>query len=222
MYYSTNVEYLCRMTKDVKELQNMVRTLINEVEELKRRLSKYENPKNSNNSSIPPSQDENRPKRKSLREKTEKKVGGQQGRKGTTLKIVEAPDFTQKHIPDYCNSCGNDISNIAEEFVSKRQVFDIPEIKIEATEHQVYKRVCSCGHQTISSFPSQANAPVSYGNNIESMIGYFYARQYIPFKRMQEIFKDIFSVPISEGGIHYLLNKLVNKAQPAYDLIKQN
>lgn len=221
MYYSTNVEYLCRMTKDVKELQNMVRTLVNEVEELKRRLSKYENPKNSNNSSIPPSQDENRPKRKSLREKTEKKVGGQKGRKGTTLKIVKTPDFIQKHIPDYCNSCGNDISNIAEEFVSKRQVFDIPEIKIEATEHQVYKRVCSCGHQTISSFPSQANAPVSYGNNIESMIGYFYARQYIPFKRMQEIFKDIFSVPISEGGIHYLLNKLVNKAQPAYDLIKQ-
>ena len=35
-----------------------------------------------------------------------------------------------------------------------------------------------------------------------------------------EIFKDIFSVPISEGGIHYLLDKLVAKARPAYDLIK--
>ncbi|MEA1876534.1 MAG: FISUMP domain-containing protein [Bacteroidota bacterium] len=33
---------------------------------LKARLSKYKTPKNSNNSSIPPSQDENRPKRKSL------------------------------------------------------------------------------------------------------------------------------------------------------------
>ena len=37
---------------------------------LKERLSKYETLKNSNNSSIPPSKDENRPKRKSLREKT--------------------------------------------------------------------------------------------------------------------------------------------------------
>ena len=38
---------------------------------------------------------------------------------------------------------------------------------------------------------------------------------------MQEIFKDVFGSPISEGGIHYILNKLVVKAQPAYQLIKQ-
>jgi len=28
-------------------------------------------------------------------------------------------------------------------------------------------------------------------------------------------------VPISEGGIHYLLNKLVKKSQPAYEMIKE-
>lgn len=84
------------MTEDVKELQKMVKILLEKVDfltkenaELKHRLSKYENPKNSNNSSIPPSQDENRPKRKSLREKTDKKVGGQKGRKGTTLKMIK-------------------------------------------------------------------------------------------------------------------------------------
>ncbi len=62
------------MTEDVKELQTLVIVLFKKVEELtqenadlKRRLSKYENPKNSNNSSVPPSKDENRPKRKSLR-----------------------------------------------------------------------------------------------------------------------------------------------------------
>jgi len=62
---------------------------------------------------------------------------------------------------------------------------------------------------------------VSYGNNIESLIGYFHTRQYIPFKRMKEIFGDVFNAPISEGGIHYILDKLVTKAQPAYELIKQ-
>jgi len=62
------------MTEDVKELQTLVIVLLKKVEELtqevadlKHRLSKYENPKNSNNSSVPPSKDENRPKRKSLR-----------------------------------------------------------------------------------------------------------------------------------------------------------
>jgi len=209
------------MTEDVKELQKMVYSLMEEIKELKHRLSKYENPKNSNNSSIPPSQDENRPVRKSLREKTDKKVGGQKGRKGTTLKMIETPDFIQKHIPDYCNSCGNNISEVDAKFAGKRQVFDIPEIKVNVTEHHVFKKTCTCGHETTSSYPTQANAPVSYGNNIESMIGYFHTRQYIPFKRMKEIFKDIFNTPISEGGIHYLLSKLVKKSQPAYDLIKQ-
>ena len=213
--------YFCFMTEDVKELQKMVYSLMEEIKELKHRLSKYENPKNSNNSSVPPSKDENRPKRKSLREKTGKKVGGQKGRKGTTLKMINTPDFRQKHVPDFCNCCGSDISELTSQFVGKRQVFDIPEIKVQVTEHQVFKVRCNCGHETTSSYPTQANAPVSYGNNIESLIGYFHARQYIPFKRMQEIFKDIFNTPISEGGIHYLLSKLVKKSQPAYDLIKQ-
>ena len=223
------------MTKDVKvlqkqvlDLQDLVLTLLDKVEalskenvELKRRLSKYEHPKNSNNSSIPPSKDENRPQRKSLREKSNRKVGGQKGRKGKTLTMIETPDVIEKHVPEYCTCCGNNISEIPAQFVGKRQVFDIPEIKVKVTEHQILKKACSCGHETESNYPTQANAPVSYGNNIESLIGYFHTRQYLPFKRMHEVFKDVFNTPISEGGIHYLLNKLVKKSQPAYDLIKQ-
>jgi len=178
--------------------------------------------KNSGNSSIAPSKDENRPKRnQSLRGKTSLKPGGQKGRKGNTLKMVESPENVHEHKPCYCNGCGNDISNLICEFAGKRQVIDIPEIKQYVTEHRIFKRVCSCGHITTSEFPAEAKAPVSYGNNIESLIGYFHSRQYIPFKRMEEILKDIFNISISEGGIHYLLNKLVNKAVPAYEMIKK-
>ena len=217
------------MTKEHQELHMVIAALIQKVDELtlenaelKNRLSKYETPKNSNNSSIPPSKDENRPQRRSLREQTGRKPGGQKGREGNTLKMAEVPDTVEQHMPDYCNCCGADVSTVSHEFVGKRQVFDIPEIKIHVTEHQVFKKRCnSCGHETTSSFPSQAKAPVSYGNNIESLIGYFHTRQYIPFKRMQEIFTDVFNAPISEGGIHYILDKLVTKAQPAYNMIKQ-
>jgi transposase len=216
------------MLKEVQDLHIIIAELIKKIDELtkentelKNRLRKYETPKNSNNSSVPPSKDENRPKRKSLREKTGRKSGGQKGRKGKTLQMVETPDSTIEHFSNYCNCCGNDISEINSEFAGKRQVFDIPKIKLKVTEHQIFKKVCTCGHETKSHFPAEANAPVSYGNNIESLIGYFHARQYIPFKRMQEIFKDIFNIPISEGGIHYLLNKLVVKVEPAYNLIKQ-
>lgn len=56
------------MTEDIKELQTLVISLLNKVDELSGRLAKYETPKNCNNSSISPSKDENRPKRRSLRE----------------------------------------------------------------------------------------------------------------------------------------------------------
>lgn len=205
------------LTKRVAQLEHL------EVEnsDLKRRLSKYEHPKNSNNSSIPPSKDENRPKRKSLRETSGLKPGGQKGRKGNTLKMVGAPDIIKEHIPSYCNCCGESLDDTPAIFKGKRQVYDIPKIEIKVTEHQIYTKRCKCGHITEGEYPQEANAPVSYGNNMESLIGYFHTRQYIPFKRMKEIFGDVFNAPISEGGIHYILDRLVAKAQPAYELIKQ-
>jgi len=189
---------------------------------LKDKLAKYENPKNSNNSSVPPSKDENRPfKSKSLRKKTGRKPGGQKGHEGTTLKMVSDPNEIIDHAPEYCECCGKDIGSIPGEFVERKQVIDLPPIEPVVTEHRVYKKECSCGHITMSSLPGGLQAPVSYGPMIESLTGYFHSRQYIPFLRMQEIFRDIFSVPISEGGIHCLLNRLSSKALPLYHRIRE-
>jgi len=209
------------LQNEVQELKILVKHLLEENADLKRRLSKYEHPKNSNNSSIPPSKDEDRPKRKSLREKSGLKPGGQKGRKGNTLKMVESPDFIHGHIPFYCNCCGESLDNTQANYKGKRQVYDIPEIEIKVTEHQIFTKQCECGQINEGEYPQEANAPVSYGNNVESLIGYFHTRQYIPFMRIKEIFTDVFNTPISEGGIHYLLDKLVAKAQPAYEMIKQ-
>lgn len=214
------IEKVDCLTKKVNTLTKEVDDLTKENKHLKKRLAKYETPKNSNNSSIPPSKDENRPKRKSLREKSDRDAGGQKGRKGNTLKMVEVPDFIKEYHPEYCNCCGNNLSNSNSTFVGKRQVYDIPPIEIKVTEHRVYERHCCCGHRTRASWPTGVKSPVSYGSNIESLVGYFHTRQYIPFKRLQEIFSDVFNAPISEGGIHYLLKKLARKAAPAYQLIK--
>ena len=104
----------------------MVATLLGEISELKKEVSSlraelsiYKNPKNSRNSSIPPSRDENRPKRnQSLREKSDNKVGGQKGHDGKTLEITNEPDEIIKEIPEYCNNCGLELSEIKEEFIN--------------------------------------------------------------------------------------------------------
>lgn len=209
------LEIIEMQQKQIAELRERVLYLEGE-------LSKYKIKKNSNNSSIPPSQDQFGPaKNQSLRKKSNRKVGGQKGRKGKTLEMTDTPDKIIDHYPDYCEKCGNDIRKVRMEFVNRRQIIDIPPIKPEIQEHRVYKRRCTCGHETCTGFPDNVTSPVGYGSGVEGLIGYLHSRHYIPFMRMHEILCDVFGLSISEGGIHCLLNKLAIKALPAYEKIKE-
>jgi len=196
--------------------------LIARIEVLERELERYTTRKDSNNSSMPPSKDENRPPRtSSLREKGNRKAGGQPGHEGKTLEMTETPDEIIEHRACFCPECGKDVSNQTFEFFGKRQVIDIPTIKQIVTEHRVYRCKCTCGKVVESDFPVGVDSAVRYGNNIETLIGYLSVRQYLPFKRLQEMMNDIFAVQISEGGLHWLLNRLASKGADAYEMIRQ-
>ena len=124
---SDNIKVLI---KKIEDLTRRVEQLEKENAILKEKLAKYENPKNSNNSSIPPSKDENRPfKSKSLRKKTGRKPGDQKGHEGTTLEMVSDPDEIIDHVPEYCECCGKDIGTIPGELVDRKQVIDLPPIQ---------------------------------------------------------------------------------------------
>lgn len=206
----------------VRQQDGEIAFLAKENLSLKERLAKYENPKNSSNSSIPPSKDENRPRpNQSLRKPSGKKPGGQKGREGKTLKVAAVPDVVVDLEPEYCNGCGTSLAAMPATKSQSRQVVDIPPIKAVCTEYRTYAKTCGCGCRTVSGFPPGADAPVSYGGNIEALIGYFHARQYLPFDRMRETFNDVFGISISEGGIHRLLQRFAQKTTPLYQTIKQ-
>ena len=189
---------------------------------LEAEIALLKNKKNSNNSSIPPSQDQNRPRpNQSLRPATDRKPGGQPGHEGTTLLCSNQVDEVIKHSPAACSSCGIDLSNSPEVMVSSRQLIDIPPIVLRRIEHQVYKKQCSCGHTMQGSYPQHVATTVQYGPNIEALVGYLHARQYLPYGRMQELLKDVMGVALSVGGINNILNRLAKKAMPIYDTIKE-
>ncbi|MBJ7883026.1 IS66 family transposase, partial [Gelidibacter salicanalis] len=204
---------IAELESKVIRLEAIIEKLLDKIEDLTHR-------KNSRNSSVAPSKDENRPlKNQSLRTKSGKKVGGQPGHEGTTLEMVGDPDQTIDYKPGFCNCCGNDLTNAPEELLLKRQVVDIPVIFPKYTEHRTFKKTCSCGHQNKSVFPENIRTSISYGANIQATIAYMHTRQYLPFERMSEFFKDVCNLPISQGTICNLLNGFALKAQPAYDLI---
>jgi hypothetical protein len=73
-----------------------------------------ENKKNCDNSSIPPDQAENRPKKSKPSRKIEQKVGGQSGYEGTTLRFNGTVDNVVKHSQSVYSNCGinlNDSNN---------------------------------------------------------------------------------------------------------------
>lgn len=196
--------------------------LITRVQTLEAELATYKNKKNSNNSHTPPSKDENRPmKNQSLREKSDKKVGGQYGHEGKTLQCSTIIDVVVEHKPNYCNCCGQDLTQVPEALIETRQVIDIPIIKPVCTEHRIYRKTCSCGHNMDSNFPSHLIAKVQYGAGVEALAGYLHARQYLPYQRMKEFFCDVMGVDVSVGGINHILKRLTQKALPHYEQIKE-
>ena len=204
------------------ELTALVVELKLEIANLKAELAQYRTPKNSGNSSLPPSSDFAPPKRnQSLREKSDKVAGGQKGHEGFTLPMKEVPDKVAKHSPCICGKCGKDLTDvIAESFVDKRQVIDIPPVQPIYTEHRVYKKTCCCGHVTEGSFPQGVNAPTQYGNSVEVATVYMHSRQYMPYERMAEYFKQVMNLPISPGTLNNIVHRFAQKASPAYHAIK--
>jgi transposase len=206
----------------VDQLTQQISDFKNEISTLKHRLSYFETPKNSSNSSIPPSKDENRPiKNQSLREKSRRNSGGQPGHKGDTLEMTAIPDCLIEHSPDYCQVCGKLLEE-EQQLESCRQVVDLPEIHAIWTEHRQFSKQCNCGHKTTTDFPSSVKAPVQYGAGIEALVCYLHGRQYLPYGRMQELIKDSYGVKISQGSIDNIIKRFAQKGSLVYSKIKAN
>lgn len=145
----------------------MIRDLQIEIQLLK-------NGRKSDTSSTPGSQDYGRSNKYNLREKSDRKSGGQIGHKGSSLKMVEKPDETKKHIPGYCKQCGGEFgADTVFEIHQRKQEVVIPPIKARFIEHQSYRCTCSkCNTQTTTGLPSHLKANIQYGGNIQALITY--------------------------------------------------
>ena len=159
--------------------------------------------KDSHNSSKPPSSDGlNKPKPKSLRSPSGRSTGGQPGHSGQTLRMVEKPDFMVSHQVNQCAACGCPLTGQAPDRIERRQVFDLPEPKLEVTEHQAEIKTCACGCINRAAFPPDATAPVQYGLRVKSVAVYLKEYQLLPFERLAEIMRDIFACnTFSEGSL---------------------
>jgi transposase len=182
----------------VVELKLLVSAQAERIAELERQVAS-----NSHNSSKPPSSDglRKKPAPKSLRQRTGRKPGRAKGDPGGRLEQVANPDAILDHHPAACGRCGDDLAGAVSAGYRARQVFDLPEIAPEVTEHRLHLAVCGCGHTTAATAPEHVPASAVYGAGVRAAICYLSAYQHLPAKRLAEAMDCLFGLPVSTGTV---------------------
>jgi len=200
--------------------QEQIPTLTKRVGELEASLHKT-----SRNSSKPPSTDglaKPPPKPKSLRKKSTRKSGGQPKHKGHTLELTDAPDHTIEIPVTQCDGCDAQLSDQPVMGHERRQVFEIPQPRIEITEYRSEMKSCpECGKNVKGVFPDGVNARTQYGERFNAVLVYLNQQMLLPAERTVQLIKDLFGQQVSQGTLFRAVEKCHDKLAGYEDAIKQ-
>jgi transposase len=192
------------LRRELADSQAALAQAIAELAQARERIAELEARLNQTprNSSKPPSAEGlGKPPPRSLRKKSGRKPGGQDGHQGRTLMQAARPDREVPHEPACCGGCGAGLAGRPVTGVERHQVFDLPPVAVKVTEHQLIERECSCGHRTRAAAPTEAEAPVQYGPRIAAVIIYLYAGQFLSRQRTAQALAELFGVPLSAGTV---------------------
>ena len=216
----TDKEIISSQAQQIKLLEEKVIPLEKKVGYLLEQLHKSSIKKDSINSSLAPSTDMFK-KNRSLRVKSKLKSGGQLGHKGHTLKMSSKPDKTIELKSRFCSICSSNLEKEIFVLTSKRQVVELPLIQPVYEEYQRYSCKCrGCGHHQTADFPSHVSAPIQYGSSVDTIVSYLSVYQLIPYNRLKKMFSQVFSLPLSEGTIDNIINRVASKCKVVYEQIK--
>jgi transposase len=190
-------------------------------------LSKGEPPKNSENSSMPPSSDiggkendskvsEDEEKRKKGKEK--RKQGAQEGHEGKTLLRVPNPDETiylNKEREKYAKDPDWEIIKSEE-----RQVLDVKlERKVTAFVKETYRNKLTGAVVVSMDFPPWVKAAAQYGPELKVIVVALRNHGKMSVERIADILSEAFDMSISTGTIANIINEV--ESSPILDRFEE-
>jgi transposase len=199
----TTLPQALSLVEDLLRIMGSLQARIEELEAENKRLWDQLH-LDSSNSSLPPSSDKGRGARvtRSLRTPSGRKPGGQSGHPGTTLKPVAQPDHIVVHPVSRCVGCGADLSATPVTRLARRQVFELPPLRLDVTEHQAEIKHCPvCAQESQGDFPADVQQPVQYGARVKGLLVYLHHGQLVPYERTTAVVEELVGQPVSQGTL---------------------
>lgn len=193
----------------IDQQQATIKRLELRVSELEARLNQ-----NSRNSHRPPSSDG--PRKAAALPKEPKPRGGQPGHKGETLQMVSEAEVAH-HVPLMALrcECGADVSELEQVLQGRRQVFDLPEPKLEVTQYEQYGCTCAaCGARVQGEFPAGVKASVQYGPRIRTAVVMLNVEYNMPLDKIEQLSGELFGQKVSEATVQHAVAEAYEVLEP--------
>jgi len=188
----------------IRHLLSVIETLQAKIDELEARVNE-----NSQNSNRPPSSDGfNKPKPAFSKKKGRR--GGQLRHPGKTLQMVDEPDVVVDCEPESCSCAAASFVGEAE-ILDSRQVFDLPEPRLEVVEYRRLKRQCQCGEMVCGKFPEEVLAPVQYGVKVQAMVSLLSVYGCLSHRKIGQLFGDLYGYQLNEATTQELVKRSAEK-----------
>ena len=226
------------MEDKIKLLEKQLRKLLREVEQLRvenaqlkaeNKQLKAENKElrerlglTSETSHKPPSSDgyKKKPVEVGIPKEEGKKSGGQKGHKGKTLERVSEADKIELHHPSNCECCGRKFEAEEGEVLGSRQVFDLPEPKLEIIEHQIVEIEC-CGIKQRGDYPLNVTGIVQYGAGVKALVTKLSIDHKMPLEQISQLFADMYGYKLNTGTIEQILKLGYELSEEIEEQIKE-
>jgi transposase len=168
--------------------------------------------RNSGNSSLPPSLDDQPgrtpPPGKPKRVKGKRNPGKQPGAPGSHLAWSQSPDRVVPHFPQGACACGAALAGAADLGVAaSHQEIEIPQMAAEVIQHDLHEVACRCGLVHRAAAPPGTGMPgtVTYGISLQAWCVYLMAAHAIPVHRCAELIEALTGAEPSPGFVHGML-----------------
>ncbi len=105
--------------------------------------------------------------------------------------------------------------------MERRQVHDLPLVRLHVTEHQALRLRCpACQQVSDGAFPPEAPSRAQYGPRLRALAVYLVDQHLLPYERACEVLADVCGAALSEGTLATWLRQGAAALEPVEAAIK--